>query len=308
MYAYGALAVVFAAVLWSADGFLRQGLYTVPSMLVVAIEHALGALLYAPFVILGWKHVRAMKPREWGVLFWLCAVSGMLALFLYTKALSNVGYVPLSVVVLLQKLQPFFTIACAFAVLRERITARFVLAAVIAAIGGYLVTFGVHVPVWSDDRATITAAFMAVGAAACWGSSTVLSKFLLGTVPTAVVTGLRLAITTLLAGAFALALGHYPAAAALEPSQWGSLVLIACSAGGVALGIYYWGLKRVPASHAAVYELAWPISALAFDYAFRGVLLSSAQFLGAAILIGAMLSLRRPGAEARGEKREGRRT
>lgn len=285
--------MVFAAILWSGDGFLRQGLYTMPSMLVVAIEHAIGALLYAPFVVSGWKHVRAMTPKQWGVLLWLCAVSGMLALFLYTKALSSVGYVPLSVVVLLQKLQPFFTIACAMLILRERVTPRFVLTALVAAVGGYLVTFGLNVPAWSDHRATITAALMAVGAAACWGSSTVLSKYLVSTAPTTVITGLRLSLTALLASAFALALGQYPAMVELELSQWGSLVLIACTAGGVALGIYYWGLKRVPASHAAIYELTWPVSALAFDYAFRGVLLTPVQLLGAAILIAAMFSLPR---------------
>ena len=293
MYAAGALAIVFAAVLWSADGFLRQGLYVVPSMLVVAIEHALGTLLYLPFVVAGWKHVRAITPRQWGILLWLCAVSGLLALFLYTKALSYVGYVPLSVVVLLQKLQPFFTIACAFAVLRERITARFAVTALVAAVGGYLVTFGFRLPVWNDDGSTIAAALMAVGAAACWGSSTVLSKYLVSTAPVPVVTGLRLFLTTLLASAFAVSLGQYPALAELQPAQWGSLVLIACTAGGVALGIYYWGLKRVPASHSAIYELTWPVSAIAFDYAFRGVLLSPVQLAGAVVLVGAMLSLPR---------------
>lgn len=262
-------------------------------MLVVALEHALGSLLYAPFVILGWKHVRAMKGKEWAALLALCAVSGLLALFLYTKALASVGYVPLSVVVLLQKLQPFFTIACAFVVLRERITVRFVLAAFAAAVGGYLVTFGFRVPAWSGDRATIDAALMAVGAAAAWGSSTVLSKWLVSTAPTTLITGLRLSVTTLLAGAFALALGQFPAAVALQPSQWLSLAIIACSAGGVALGIYYWGLKRVPASHSAIYELTWPISALAFDFAFRGVVLSPVQLFGAAVLIAAMFSLPR---------------
>lgn len=293
MYAMGALAVVGAAVLWSMDGFLRQGLYAVPSMLVVALEHLLGTLLYAPFVLAGWKHVRALKRSDWFILLWLCAVSGMLALFLYTKALSFVGFVPLSIVVLLQKLQPFFTIACAAILLRERVTARFVLSAIVASIGGYLVTFGASVPSWTSDRTVIAAALMAVGAAACWGSSTVLSKRLLNTAPTVVITGLRLCVTALLAGAFAFALGQYPAMAALEPSQWGSLLLIACSAGGVALGIYYWGLRRIPASHACIYELAWPISAVLLDYAFRGVLLSPAQLLGAAVLIVAMLSLPR---------------
>lgn len=293
MYAQGALAIVFAAILWSADGLIRQGLYTVPSMLVVALEHALGALLYSPLLVLGWRHVRAMGGRQWALLIGICAVSGMLALFLYTKALANVGFVPLSVVVLLQKLQPFFTIGAASIVLRERPGARFIATAVIAIVAGYFVTFGWSLPVWSENRETVVAALMAVGAAACWGSSTVFSKYLLADIPPAVATGLRLAITTIIAGAFAVALGQYGAAVALEPIQWGALVLIACSAGGVALGIYYWGLRRVPASHACVYELTWPVSAIAIDYAYHGVTLSPVQLGAAVVLIGAMLSLPR---------------
>lgn len=293
MYAQGALAIVLAAVLWSMDGLIRQGLYTVPSMLVVTLEHALGTLLYAPFVIAGWKHVRAMSPRQWILMIGICVVSGMLALFLYTKALAYVGFVPLSVVILLQKLQPFFTIGTASVVLRERPTPRFVATAIIGSIGGYFVTFGWNLPVWSEDHATVLAALMAVGAAACWGSSTVFSKYLLTDLPVTVATGLRLLLTTFIAGTFAVALGQYDAAASLEPMQWGALLLIACSAGGVALGIYYWGLRRVPASHSCIYELMWPISAMIIDYAVNGILLSPTQLVGAAVLIGAMLSLPR---------------
>ena len=293
MYAQGALAIVFAAVLWSMDGLIRQGLYTVPSMLVVTIEHAFGALLYAPLVLAGWKGIRAMRPNQWALLVGICAVSGMLALFLYTKALAYVGFVPLSVVVLLQKLQPFFTIGTASIVLRERPTKRFLAAALVACVAGYFVTFGWNAPVWSQDRATVLAGLLAVGAAACWGSSTVFSKYLLTDLPPVVTTGLRLAITTVIAGAFALALGQYEAAAAMEPIQWGALLLIACSAGGVALGIYYWGLRRVPASHSCIYELEWPVSAIAIDYFYHGVTLSLPQLLGAAVLVGAMLSLPR---------------
>ncbi len=293
MYVQGALAIVFAAILWSGDSLIRQGLYTVPSMLVVALEHALGALIFLPFLILGWRHIRMMTIRQWVVLLWLCAISGLLALFLYTKALAYVGFIPLSVVVLLQKLQPFFTIGTASIVLRERLTLRFVVTACIASIGGHLVTFGWSIPAWSDDHATVAAALMAVGAAACWGSSTVLSRYLLLEQSTATITALRLLITAFLATALALLLGQAPAAVALEPIQWGALVLIACSAGGAALGIYYWGLKRVPASHACIYELTWPMSAMVIDYIAFGKLLTPVQLIGAVILVGAMLSLPR---------------
>lgn len=293
MYAQGAIAIIVAAILWSMDGLLRQGLYSVPSMLVVALEHAIGTVIFAPLVVTGWKSVRAMQSRQWVLLIGICAVSGMLALFLYTKALAFVGFVPLSVVVLLQKLQPFFTIAAASIVLRERPTVRFIITAIVASIAGYFVTFGWHLPVWSEDYTIVYAALMAVGAAACWGSSTVFSKYLLTDLPPTVATGLRLAITTVIAAIFALALGQYGAAISLEPVQWGALLLIACTAGGVALGIYYWGLRRVPASHACIFELTWPISAIAIDYAYHGVLLSPVQLVGAVVLIAAMLSLPR---------------
>ncbi len=293
MYVQGALAIVFAAILWSMDGLLRQGLYTVPSMLVVALEHALDTIIFAPFVVVGWKHVRSMTAKHWIIIISLSAVSGLLALFLYTKALAYVGYAPLSVVILLQKLQPFFTIATAALFLKERLTAQFWYAAIAASIGGYLVTFGLHVPMWGADVLTALAGAMAVGAAACWGSSTVFSKYLLRDLPAAVATGVRVAVTAVMASALALALGQWDAAVALQPLQWGALALIACSAGGVGLGIYYWGLRCVPASHSCIYELMWPISAMVIDYVVNGILLSPVQLLGACVLIGAMLSLPR---------------
>ncbi len=293
MYAQGALAVVFAAIVWSMDGLLRQGLFSVPSMLVVALEHALDTVIFAPFVVLGWKHVRAMRPREWGIMIGLSGVSGLLALFLYTKALSYVGYAPLSVVILLQKLQPFFTIACAAAVLRERLTARFFATAFVAVAAGYLVTFGWHLPTGPGDARTVVAALMAVGAAACWGSSTVFSKYLLRELPATVATGVRVAITAAMAGVMAVALGQSADVAALEGSQWLALAAIACSAGGVGLAIYYWGLRRIPASHSCIYELMWPVSAIAIDYVANGTVLSVAQLFGAVVLVGAMLSLPR---------------
>lgn len=276
------------------DGLLRQGLYSLPSMLVVALEHALDTVLFAPFVLFGWKHVRAMRAREWGIVIGLSAISGLLALFLYTKALSYVGYAPLSVVILLQKLQPFFTIATAALVLRERLTARFLFAAGIAIAGGYLVTFGWRLPTWQGDSTAI-AGLMAVGAAACWGSSTVFSKYLLRELPATVATGVRVVITAAMASVLAVALGQSGAAFALQESQWLALLLIACSAGGVGLAIYYWGLRRIPASHLSIYELMWPISAIVIDYAVSGVVLSIEQLIGAAILVAAMLSL--PGSE-----------
>lgn len=44
----GSIAVVFAALLWSLDGFLRRELYSLPPAVVVFWEHLLGLIILAP--------------------------------------------------------------------------------------------------------------------------------------------------------------------------------------------------------------------------------------------------------------------
>ena len=63
------------------------------------------------------------------------------------------------------------------------------------------------------------------------------------------------------------------------------------STGAVALFIYYYGLKHLPASHTTLYELTWPLSAVLLDWVVRGKVLSPAQFVGACLLLGSMIYL-----------------
>ena len=54
------IAIIFAALLWSLDGFLRQTLYSVSSFLIVTIEHVLGAIIFFPFLIRGKQEIVKM--------------------------------------------------------------------------------------------------------------------------------------------------------------------------------------------------------------------------------------------------------
>ena len=40
------IAVICAALLWSVDGFLRQDLHRLSSLVIVALEHLIGALIF----------------------------------------------------------------------------------------------------------------------------------------------------------------------------------------------------------------------------------------------------------------------
>ncbi|MDG2398631.1 MAG: DMT family transporter [Candidatus Marinimicrobia bacterium] len=285
-----ALAVIFAAFLWSFDGFIRQNLFALPSFLIVSLEHVIGAILFLPLLIRGWKEVSSLGQRGWISVLWISIFGGVLGTFFYTKALSYVNYIDLSVVVLLQKLQPIFTIALAGVILKEKITKRFIILAFAAIVGGYLVTFGSSsINDWDDK--TIIAALLALLAAFSWGSSTVLGKHALNRLSFTTVTSLRLAITASVTAFVLLSAGQYDAIDNMTLSHWGFIVLIVLSTGSLALFFYYYGLNKLPASHATLYELFWPLSAVGLDWFIRGNILSLPQCVGAILLLGAIIIL-----------------
>lgn len=287
-----ALAVIFAAFLWSFDGFIRQNLFALPSFLIVSLEHVIGAILFLPLLIRGWKEVSSLGQRGWISVLWISIFGGVLGTFFYTKALSYVNYIDLSVVVLLQKLQPIFAIALAGVILKEKITKRFIILAFAAIVGGYLVTFGSSsINDWDDK--TIIAALLALLAAFSWGSSTVLGKHALNRLSFATVTSLRLAITASVTAFVLLSTGQYDAINNMTLSHWGFIVLIVLSTGSLALFFYYYGLNKLPASHATLYELFWPLSAVGLDWFIRGNILSLPQWVGAILLLGAIIILTR---------------
>ena len=287
-----ALAVIFAAFLWSFDGFIRQNLFALPSFLIVSLEHVIGAILFLPLLIRGWKEVSSLGQRGWISVLWISIFGGVLGTFFYTKALSYVNYIDLSVVVLLQKLQPIFAIALAGVILKEKITKRFIILAFAAIVGGYLVTFGSSsINDWDDK--TIIAALLALLAAFSWGSSTVLGKHALNRLSFTTVTSLRLAITASVTAFVLLSAGQYDAIDNMTLSHWGFIVLIVLSTGSLALFFYYYGLNKLPASHATLYELFWPLSAVGLDWFIRGNILSLPQCVGAILLLGAIIILTR---------------
>ena len=285
-----ALAVISAAILWSFDGVLRQNLYALPSFLIVALEHLIGAIIFFPLLLKGWKEVSALQQRGWISVLWISVCGGILGTFFYTKALSYVNYIDLSVVVLLQKFQPIFAIALAAIVLKEKITIRFLVLAVAAIVGGYFVTFG-NQPLneWSDK--TIIAALLSLLAAFSWGSSTVLGKHALNRLSFETVTSLRLTVTGAIMLFILISTGQAETISQVNIENWKYIFIIVLSTGSLALFIYYYGLNHLPASHVTLYELFWPLSAVTMDWYLYGRVMSLVQWLGATLLLGAILLL-----------------
>ena len=284
------LSIIFAALLWSMDAFLRQSLYSLSPLLIITIEHGIGSLLFIPIIIKYWNKIKTLNQSGWISILWISFLGGICGTYFYTKALGYVGYIDLSIVVLLQKFQPLFAVSLAAIILKEKLSSRYLILAFFAMIGGYLVTFG-NKPISIWDNNTIIAALFALLAAFCWGSSTVLGKHALIYFPFSLVTALRLIITTT-AGILIIIFSDWSIIySSVSYEQWKMLLLIVFSTGTVALFVYYYGLNKLPASYTTLFELFWPLSAVVIDWQVKGKPLSFTQLLGAFILLSSMTIL-----------------
>ena len=281
----GALAVVLAALLWSVDGLLRRHLYSLPPSVVVLWEHMLGLVFLLPFLWRSREKFCGLTRKQWGAMGLVALMSGALGTILYTAALGQINYIPFSVVVLLQQLNPIFAIATAAVLLHEKLSPRFLGLSVLALVGAYMVTFPTLGVNFATGQGTLRAALYAVGAAACWGIGTAFSKYSLKGTSYPHVTAIRFGLTAVIAVGFVLGTGSAHAVSSLTQTQFFYLLAITFSTGLVALLIYYYGLQKVAASRAAILELAWPLSAVLIGWLFLHQGLTLTQAFGALILL-----------------------
>ena len=115
------LFVVLGASLWGVDGIvLRPMLFTLPVSLVVLVESAVVALLLTPLFIRQYPSFKNLGRGDWLALAGVAIFGGALGTMAITRALFFVNFVNLSIVILIQKLQPAFAIIFATLLLREK--------------------------------------------------------------------------------------------------------------------------------------------------------------------------------------------
>jgi len=288
----GAAAICLAAALWGLDGVvLTPRLSTLAVAFVVFLLHAVPFALMQPVLFGCWRRLRAFDRRTWLVLGLVALTGGLMGTFAIVKALFLVEFKQLSVVVLLQKLQPVFAIFLAALLLKERLTGRFVAWAVAAISGGYLLTFGLSVPDLAGGERTLWAAFYALVAAACFGAATVFGKLLLGTVDFKTATFARYGLTSVLALIYVTVSGVGLPIATVSTENWIVILVISLTTGSGAIFLYYWGLTRVKATVATICELCLPLSAVMLDYMVNGSRLGIWQWLGGFVLLGSILRI-----------------
>lgn len=282
---FGPLFIIIAALLWSFDGVLRRGLYSLPPSVVVFYEHLVGLAILLLLIPKWLPDFKKMTKKEWIAITVVSLFSGALGTIFYTAALGKINYIQYSVVVLLQQLQPIWAISAAAILLKEKITKKFIVWAVVALIAAYFVTFKDLTVNLQTGAGTAIAGLLAVSAGFLWGSSTAISKYVLKKVSFLTAIALRFMLAPIFAFGFIAYLGQTTSLTGITSAQWISLLLIAFSTGMLALAIYYYGLKKTPARVTTICELVWPASAIFIDYFYFHQSLSNTQILGVVVLL-----------------------
>ena len=283
--------IMLAAILWSADGVLRRQLYALPPATVVMLEHAFGVLIALPFLPRVIHEYKKMTKKDWLVMLTITVFASVLGTIFYTAALGKVNYINYSVVVLLQQTQPIFAIALAGLLLKEVLTKKYLIQAVIGLAAAYFLAFPSLRPNVLGLSGETSAAMLAMGAAIAWGSATVLGKLILKTLSFKAAAILRFALAIPIAYLVAVLSGQTYPLSAVTTSQWLSLLGIALSSGMVAFLIYYKGLSGTPAKVSTLVELTWPVSAAFIGLLFFKEVLTPVQLVAGVVLLADIVTL-----------------
>jgi len=290
----GAIAISFAAILWGFDGIvLTPRLYNLDVGFVVFVLHLIPFVLMNLFLHREYRHLQSFTSEDYLTIFLIALFGGAVGTMAVVKALFLVNFKSLTIVILLQKLQPVFAIALATMLLKERLQRYYLFWASLALLASYFLTFGFALPDFNTGSDTIYAALFSLLAAFSFGSSTVFSKKILLKYKFRTATFFRYGFTVVIMLFYVSIAGKWLQFNEVSPMNWLIFLIIAFTTGSGAIFLYYYGLTKVRAIIATICELLFPISAIIFDYIFNDQLLSTVQWVSAAIMIFAIINLNR---------------
>ncbi len=300
------LSIMLAAVLWAIDGTVLTpwitdlGLNDVPTF--VFMLHATASVFLSYFVFTKKDELKRLDKKDWTAFLLTALFGGAIGTMAIIAAIINVysNGLNISVVLLLQKLQPIFAILLALTFLKEKPNKKFYYWAVVALIGSYLLTFGFESTNLKANNMLVPA-LLAVLAAFSFGSSTVFSKKAITKISHGLSTAIRFILTTLIMLVIIIVIAilnsagvktTYAGFSAFSDINWEMMmvfIIIALTTGGTAIFIYYYGLKRVLATRATILELMYPVSAIILEYFYHDKTLNTGQWFGAVIVLIAII-------------------
>lgn len=279
--AYGPFLVLLAAMLWATDAPFRSQLtQEFPSIFIVFGEHAFAMLVAIPVLVAFRRELKTFTLKEWLAILGIGIGGSALASVAFTQAFH---YVNPSVALLLQKVQPLIVIALASSFLGEALHKRFWAWTSVALLGAYLISFPQFVPRLYDGEVfnpNTIGVLLALSAAALWGVSTVLGKYMLRTAAFQTLTALRFTVAFVFLGILNFIQGTFPAWGSVTARDWLFIAIISVASGVFSLFLYYYGLQFTKASIATIAELGYPLAAVLVNAYFIAQAVQPGTYLG----------------------------
>jgi DME family drug/metabolite transporter len=273
----GIVLISIAATLWGLDGLIRKPLsHTTTPTTIVFGEHVVLVALTLPLLVPALLALWRAGPRYILAGILIGAGASAIATILFTQALFHGDFIT---VVVLQKAQPLVAVAGAWLVLGEQPRPRFAWFLLPALAGIWLIALKHPL---APHAQGLTPIAETLGAAGLWGLGTVFGRYLGRRLAFEHVTTVRFAFG-LVASACALPILGAAAFANAHDSLW--IAVLALVTGLLALGLYYYGLRRTPAMLAALGELAFPVTATLIGIYVYNDTLRWTQWLGIAVTV-----------------------
>lgn len=277
------IAILISATLRWFDGtFLTPKLYNLNVGFVIFMLHLIPFVLMNFFMFWEYKKLYQLNSKDF-LLFMLVAIfGGVIWTLSIVKALFLVNFDNLSVIIVLQKLQPIFAVILSAIILKEKIWKNFIIWAIIAIIASYFLSFGISIP--NLGLKNIYPIILSLIAAISFGSSTVFSKKILSKYNFKTLTFYRFWLTTVIMF-FLVSFFYKFQFGDISEINWIIFFVITLTTWSGAIFLYYFGLKKTKASIATICELMYPISAIIFDYILNGSRLSVVQITSVLIIL-----------------------
>jgi len=281
-----ALFICISATMWGFDGVvLTPRLFNLDVGFVVLMLHLIPFAFMNVFLFKEYGNVKTFTGSDLFFFFLIAVFGGSIGTLAIVKALFLVNFKHLTVVALLQKLQPIFAILLSAVILKERINQKFLMWAAIAIVGGYFLTFEFNLPEVVEGGKMLQAALWSLLASFAFGSATVFGKKVLHKFSFKTALFYRYGLTSLIMFFYVLSMSKFDQVTIATSTNWIFFIVIGLTTGSGAIMLYYYGLKRINAKVSTVCELCFPISTIVFDYIFNKQLLSSIQWISAIVML-----------------------
>lgn len=285
-----AWSLVAAAACWGiATVISKRAVEEIEPLTLLPLELAVSVTALAAVTAASRQRIRSSTElRRLGVL-------GLLNPGLsYALGLAGLALISASMSVLLWAAEPLLILLFAWLLLRQRVTGRVLAWSLVALVGVLLVVF---VP--GAGVEPVGVALTVAGVAAC-AIYTVLSSCLLveaSSLSVVLVQQVAALLFSLVLFAGALGVGEIGSLSAVSATGWASAVVAGVLYYAVAFWFYLTGLRRIAPAVAGVFLNLIPIFGLASSRLFLNEQLTARQWVGAAVIVTAVVTITRAQAQ-----------